>query len=74
MVESDKPEAEIQQAMDIIGPTLEIFDKISDIDVPIDTTFKRNVYITSSSDPRYLTLKMILIMYLKSMRKLLELN
>ena len=62
MVESDKPEAEIQPAMDIIGPILEIFDKISDIYVPIDTTFKGNVYITFSSDPRYLTLKMVLIM------------
>ena len=52
MVESDKQEAEIQPVMDINGPTLEIFDKISDIYVPIDTTFKGNVYITSSFDPQ----------------------
>ena len=52
MEESDKPEAEIQPAMDIIGPTLEIFDKISVIYVPIDTTFKGNIYITSSFDPQ----------------------
>ena len=51
-VETEKPEAEIQPAMDIIGPTVEIFDKISDIYAPIDNTFKGNIYITSSLDPQ----------------------
>jgi Rab GDP dissociation inhibitor len=52
MVETDKPTEEIKPAMDVIGPTLEIFDKVSDIYQPIDTTFKGNVYITSSFDPQ----------------------
>ncbi len=52
MAETDNPAQEIQPAMDIIGPTLEQFDKISDIYHPIDTTFKGNVYITSSFDPQ----------------------
>ena len=52
MAETDDPVKEIQPAMDVIGPTLEQFDKISDIYHPIDTTFKGNVYITSSFDPQ----------------------
>ena len=52
MAETDNPAQEIQPAMDIIGPTLEQFDKISDIYHPIDITFKGNVYITSSFDPQ----------------------
>ena len=51
-VETDKPEAEIEPAMKIIGPYLEKFDKISEIYEPIDTSFKDNVYITSSFDPQ----------------------
>ena len=51
-VETDKPEAEIEPAMQIIGPYLEKFDKISEIYEPIDTSFKDNVYITSSFDPQ----------------------
>ena len=38
--------------MEVIGPVLEQFDKISDIYHPIDTSFKGNVYITSSFDPQ----------------------
>ena len=52
MAETDNPEKEIEPAMDIIGPVLEKFDKVSDIYHPIDTTFKGNVYITSSFDPQ----------------------
>ena len=52
MAETDDPVKEIQPAMDVIGPTLEQFDTISDIYHPIDTTFKGNVYITSSFDPQ----------------------
>jgi Rab GDP dissociation inhibitor len=52
MAETDKPAEEIQPAMDIIGPVLETFDKVSEIYQPIDTTFKGNVYITSSFDPQ----------------------
>ena len=38
--------------MNIIGTVLEQFDKISDIYHPIDTSFKRNIYIISSFDPQ----------------------
>jgi Rab GDP dissociation inhibitor len=52
MCETDNPANEILPAMNVIGPTLEQFDKISEIYHPIDTTFKGNVYITSSFDPQ----------------------
>jgi len=52
MAETDNPVEEIKPAMDVIGPVLEQFDKISDIYHPIDTSFKGNVYITSSFDPQ----------------------
>ncbi len=52
MVETDDPVKEIQPAMEVVGTVLESFDKISDIYQPIDTTFKGNVYITSSFDPQ----------------------
>ena len=52
MVETENPTAEIQPAMDVIGPVLETFDKVSDIYHPVDTSFKGNVYITSSFDPQ----------------------
>ena len=51
-VETDKPEQEIEPAMQIIGPVLEKFDKVSEIYHPIDDSFKDNVYITSSFDPQ----------------------
>ena len=50
VVETANPLDEIKPAMDIVGETLETFDKISDLYEPIDTTFKGNVYITSSFD------------------------
>ena len=52
MVETNNPAQEIQPAMDIIGTTLEVFDKVSDIFVPVDPTFKGNTFITSSFDPQ----------------------
>ena len=73
MAETDDPIKEIQPAIEILGPVLETFDKVSDIYQPVDPTFKGNVYITSSFDIN-LTLKMIQIMSLISMKKLLELN
>ena len=36
--------------MNIIGPTLEIFDKVSDILVPNENDFKDNIFITKSYD------------------------
>ena len=50
VAETDNPIEEIKPAMDIVGPVLETFDKVSDLYEPIDTTFKGNVYITSSFD------------------------
>ena len=52
MAETDNPIEEIKPAMEVIGPVLEQFDKISDIYHPIDTSFKGNIYITSSFDPQ----------------------
>ena len=52
MVETDNPAQEIQPAMSIVEPVLETFDKVSDIYHPVDTTFKGNIYITSSFDPQ----------------------
>ena len=52
MVETKDPKAELQPAMDIIGQPLEIFDKVSDIYEPIDTSFKDNIFITTSFDPQ----------------------
>ena len=51
-VETDNPAAEIEVAMNLIGPVLEKFDKVSEIYQPIDTSFKDNVYITTSFDPQ----------------------
>ena len=36
--------------MDIVGKTPEKYDIIYELYEPVDTTFKGNVYITSSSD------------------------
>ena len=51
-VETDDPVEEIKPAMDIIGTTLEQFDKVSDIYQPEDPSFKGNIYVTSSFDPQ----------------------
>ena len=51
-VETKDPKAELQPAMDIIGQPLETFDKISDIYEPVDTSFKDNIFITTSFDPQ----------------------
>ena len=52
MVETNNPEAELEPAMNIIGPVLEKFDKVSEIYEPIDTSFKDNIFITTSFDPQ----------------------
>ena len=52
LVETDHPEYEIEPAINIIGPYLKKFDKISDILVPNDNTFQDNVFITKSYDPQ----------------------
>lgn len=50
IVETENYINEIKPAMDIIGDVLEVFDEVSDIYYPIDTSFKGNIYITSSYD------------------------
>ena len=52
MVETDNPAKEIQISIDIFEPALEIFDKVIDIYHPIDTNFKRSIYIIFSFDPQ----------------------
>ena len=52
MAETDNPVDELKPAMEIVGPVLETFDKISDLYQPVDTSFKGNIYITSSFDPQ----------------------
>ena len=52
MAETDNPIEEIKPAMHVVGPVLETFDKVSDIYQPVDSTFKGNIYITSSFDPQ----------------------
>jgi Rab GDP dissociation inhibitor len=52
MVETKDPKAELKPAMDIIGQPLETFDKISEIYEPVDTSFKDNIFITTSFDPQ----------------------
>ena len=48
----DHPKFEIEPALNIIGPYLKKFDKISDILVPYDNTFKDNAFVTKSFDPQ----------------------
>ena len=50
--QTDNPKEELQPAMDIIGQPLETFDKISEIYEPVDTSFKDNIFITTSFDPQ----------------------
>ncbi len=52
MAETDNPSEEIKPAMEVVGPVLEQFDSLSDLYEPIDTSFKGNVFITSSFDPQ----------------------
>ena len=50
MVETGNPHEEIKPALDLLGPTLEQFEKVSDVYEPIDKTFSDNIYITTSFD------------------------
>jgi Rab GDP dissociation inhibitor len=50
MVETNNPEAELKPAFDIVGDVLEKFITISDLYEPVDSTFKDNVFITTSFD------------------------
>ena len=50
MVETSNPHEEIKPALELLGPTLEQFEKVSDVYEPIDKTFSDNIYITTSFD------------------------
>ena len=49
-VETNNPEAEIQPALDLLGPVLEKFVNVSDIHEPINDPVGENLYITKSYD------------------------
>jgi Rab GDP dissociation inhibitor len=49
-VETDKPEAEIQPAVDLLGGVLEMFVSVSDCYVPLAEGNDSNLWITTSYD------------------------
>ena len=49
-VESDSPEAEIQPALELLGPLLEMFVSVSDLHEPINDAAAESLYITKSYD------------------------
>ena len=49
-VETSDPEKEIQPALDLIGPCLEMFTQISDIHEPTNNAAEETLYITKSYD------------------------
>lgn len=49
-VETDNPEAEIQPALALLGPLLEMFVSVSDLHVPTNNGPAENLYITKSYD------------------------
>lgn len=49
-VETDNPEAEIQPAIALLGPLLEMFVSVSDIHEPVNDAKAESLYITKSYD------------------------
>jgi Rab GDP dissociation inhibitor len=49
-VETDAPEKEIEAAVGLLGPVLEMFVNVSDIYEPLQDGSKNNLWITSSYD------------------------
>ena len=49
-VETENPEAEIQPALELLGPVLEMFVSVSDIHEPINDAAAESLYITKSYD------------------------
>ena len=49
-VETDNPEAEIQPALDLLGPLLEMFVSVSEIHEPINDAMAESLHITKSYD------------------------
>lgn len=51
MVETDNPTEEIQPAIELLGPILDIFFSVSDIYHPLEDGKQSNLWITKSYDP-----------------------
>ena len=49
-VETDNPEAEIQPALELLGPLLEMFVSVSDLHEPINDAAAESLFITKSYD------------------------
>ena len=50
-VETDDPESEIQPAIGLLGPILDMFISVSDIFEPLEDGKNTNLWITKSYDP-----------------------
>lgn len=51
MVETDTPEKEIQPALNLLGPILDMFVSVSTVYEPLDSGKENGVWITKSYDP-----------------------
>lgn len=49
-VETEEPEKEIEPAITLLGGVLEMFIKVSDIEMPVHDAQKERLYVTSSYD------------------------
>ena len=49
-VETDNPEQEIQPALELLGPLLEMFVSVTDIHEPTNNPAAESLYITKSYD------------------------
>jgi Rab GDP dissociation inhibitor len=50
-VETDSPEEEIQPALNLLGPILEMFVSVTDLNSPLESGVDSNLWITKSYDP-----------------------
>lgn len=50
-VETDSPEEEIQPAVNLLGPILEMFVSVTDLHSPLESGVDSNLWITKSYDP-----------------------
>jgi len=51
IVETDRPENEIKPGLDLLGPIVEKFISVSDLEEPIDDGTKDQVFVSRSYDP-----------------------
>ena len=50
-VETDEPESEIKTALDLLGPSLDMFVNVSTNYSPLESGKETNLWITKSYDP-----------------------